>query len=77
MSTIDDKVLIDKIIAANGYYETDPRVYLIVEYTNAYGNQTWGVTWSNEEAERKERYLIETPYVRNPKIIWSAERDTN
>ena len=73
MSTIDSRDLIDKIVAADGYYEDDPRVALIVEYTNANGNQTWGVTWSNESAARQRRYLEETEYVRNPKVLWTAK----
>jgi hypothetical protein len=73
MATIDSKNLIDKIIANNGYYEDDPRVYKIVEYTNAYGNTTWGVTWSNELSSSRDRYLIETEFVKNPKVIWEAK----
>jgi len=75
MSTINSKEIIDEIIANHGYYSDDPRVYMIVEYTNAYGNKTWGVTWINELPERRERYLEETKYVRNPKIIWQAKND--
>lgn len=45
MATIDSKQIIDEIIKRNGYYEDDPRVALIVEYINAYGNKTWGVTF--------------------------------
>lgn len=72
MATIDDKKLIDTIISNNGHYEDDPRVARIVEYTNAYGNTTWGVTWSNEAPIRQLRYTEETHYVRNPKVIWSS-----
>lgn len=71
MATIDDKKTIDDIIKNNGYYEDDPRVYMIVEYTNAYGKITWGVTWKNQQD--KQKYLEETQYVRNPKVIWKAE----
>jgi hypothetical protein len=72
MATIDNKALIDEIIKNNGYYENDPQVHMIVQYTNAYGNITWGVTWCNEPALRRERYLTETEYVINPKVIWKA-----
>jgi hypothetical protein len=72
MSTIDNKELIDTIIAQNGYFEDDPRVYQIVEYRNAYGNIAWGVTWINETMDRRERYLKETYYVRRPKLIWKS-----
>ena len=73
MSTIDNKNLIDKIIANDGCYEDDPRVFMIVEYTNTYGNRTWGVTWVNESESQKFRYCIETEYVRNPKTIWTIQ----
>lgn len=73
MATIDRKDIINEIIAKNGYYEDDPRVHMIVEYTNANGNRTWGVTWSNETNASKRRYLIETEFVRDPKVIWKAE----
>ncbi len=73
MATIDDKNLIDLIITNNGYYEDDPRAYMIVEYTNSYGNITYGVTWVNESRERRTRYLNETQYVQNPKVIWHSE----
>ena len=73
MSTIDNEQLIKKLIENDGYYEGDPQVYLIVEYTNAYGNKTWGVTWSNELPERRLRYLIPTEFVQNPKIIWACD----
>lgn len=75
MSTIDSKELIDLIIARNGFYEDDPRVALIVEYTNAYGNRTWGVTWSNEHISRQERYLLESAFVNKPKVIWRASEN--
>jgi hypothetical protein len=71
MATIDSKNIIDDIIAKDGYYEDDPRAFMIVEYTNSYGNQTWGVTWVNDRA--KYRYLQETAFVKNPKVIWRAK----
>lgn len=73
MATIDSKHVIDEIIANNGHYEGDPQVHRIVEYRNAFGNTTWGVTWSNEHPHARDRYLIETEYVRNPKSIWCRD----
>jgi hypothetical protein len=73
MATIDNKGIIDNIIANNGYYDDDPRVYMIVEYTNFNGSQTYGVTWTNESRERRTRYLNETDFVINPKVIWHSE----
>lgn len=73
MATIDSKKLIDEIIAANGYYYDDPRVYMVVEYTNFNGNITWGITYVTESSKMRTRYLDETEYVRNPKVIWHSE----
>lgn len=73
MATIDSKEMIKELIANNGHYEDDPQVAVIVEYTNAYGNQTYGVTWVNENKNAQYRYLVETNFVRNPKIIWEKE----
>lgn len=67
MATIDDKGMIDELIKNNGHYEDDPQVYMIVEYTNAYGNKTWGVTWVNEPVQFKTKYLNESQFVQNPK----------
>lgn len=53
MATIDSKALIDQIIATDGYYEDDPRVYMIVEYTNANNNQTWGILTSMKEKKHE------------------------
>lgn len=70
MSTIDNKNIIKEIIEKDGYYDDDPRIYMIVEYTNANGKITWGVTWSSESFTARTRYLDETEYVRNPRVIW-------
>lgn len=73
MATIDSKDIIDNIIANKGFYEGDPQVYMIVEYINAYGNKTWGVTWCNEQKQRKTRYLEESQFINKPKVIWHSE----
>lgn len=73
MATINDKKMIDDIIANNGYYEGDhnePCAVKIVEYTNAWGKVTWGVVWDNEHPSRWNRYLKASEYVQNPKVIW-------
>jgi hypothetical protein len=71
MATIDNEIIIKELIARNGYYPDDPRVWRIVEYTNCYGVRTWGVTWPHEQ--NRDRYLLETYYVRSPKNIWCAQ----
>ncbi len=70
MATIDNKQMIDKLIANNGCYEGDPQIYQIVEYINAYGNITWGVTWSNEHPAMRRRYEIESQFINDPHVIW-------
>jgi hypothetical protein len=70
MSTINNKKIIDELIANNGRYSDDPQAVMIVEYTNAWGKMAWGVTWENEPFERQRRYLDASEYVINPKIIW-------
>lgn len=72
MATIDNKTTIDTIIKNNGYYEDDPQVFQIVEYINAYGMTTWGVTWVSESMQRRHRYEIESQYINHPKVIWSS-----
>ena len=74
MATIDNKQIIGEIIAGNGYYQGDERVYQIVEYTNAFGNVTWGVTFEYEKDYMKHRYEEETEYVRNPRVLWSQTK---
>lgn len=73
MSTIDNKQIIDEIIERDGYYFDDPRVYMIVEYINAYGKTTWGITYCTEGHSARTRYLNETQYVRKPRVIWHSE----
>jgi hypothetical protein len=73
MATIDDKRLIDALIAAGGHYEDDPDVAVIVEYTNASGGTCWGVTWVHESPERQRRYLQATAYVQAPRLLWARE----
>lgn len=71
MATIDDKILVDKIIAANGrLWEEDPPVLKIVEYTNVFdGRKAWGII---SEGESLGKY-VETEFVRNPVTIWEQE----
>ena len=72
MATIDNEEMIRNLIANNGHFEDDPRVYQIVEYTNYNGRLTWGVTWKNESLNRLHRYEIPSEYVIAPKVIWKA-----
>ena len=66
MATID-KEMADKIAAANGYYADDPRVMRIVEYTNAWGKQAYGIEYAHEVGKYSP-----SGYVNDPKVYWSA-----
>lgn len=80
MATIDNKAIIDKLIAGNGVYTEenddpdypypDPAAVKIIEYTNREGRTTWGVVFETERRESHDRYEEETEYVRNPRVIW-------
>lgn len=77
MSTIDKK-LADKLVAGNGWVNGDrdnrtgdnPRVLRIVEYTNAWGGQSFGATF---DGQNPKTYLVPTAYIRNPSIYWEAQ----
>ncbi len=72
MSTFTSRNLIDQIISNDGYYENDPRVVYIVEYTNYWNRIVYGITWINESSIRQRRYMTHTKYTHNPKIIYSS-----
>jgi len=78
MATIDSKEFIDQIIANNGWHDDadhdapdNPRVALIVEYINAFGKRTWGVTFIGDKDIN--RYIRESEYIQDPMVIWNAE----
>src|SRR5262245_29211634 len=73
VSTINSRAIIDELIANDGYSEDDPRVAMIVEYTNRAGHQCWGVTWTIETPDRQRRYLVESGFVQQPRVLWAAE----
>jgi hypothetical protein len=59
MPTVD-KETADKLIANDGYYPPDPRVFRIVRYENSFnGEHSYGAYHESE-------------YVRNPMVYWSA-----
>ena len=81
MTTVD-RDFAEKIIRYNGFvceedkkdYEAhggynggdNPRAVRIVEYTNAWGNRAYGITFENETPERQKRYLVTSDYIRDP-----------
>jgi|WetSurMetagenome_2_1015567.scaffolds.fasta_scaffold353251_2 hypothetical protein len=67
MATVD-KEIAEELIKNKGIYFDDPPAALIVEYTNAWGGTSYGLTYMSEGDPH--RYLRETQYVRNPKVLW-------
>lgn len=86
MATIDDKSIIDKIIASNGDYADgedhddddedelppDPPVIKIVEYNTPEGGTTWGVVWEGDGAH-PDRYNWPSAFVLNPRTIFERK----
>lgn len=68
MPTIDDRALVDEIIAGEGYYKTDPLCKKIVQYTNAWGGTAYGLIYEG----MPDDLYAESEYVRNPQTIWEA-----
>lgn len=68
MATVS-KELAEQIIAADGYYATDPRVMQVVKYDNAFGGESWAILYEQDVAINR---YAETAYVRNPQIVWSV-----
>lgn len=64
MGTVD-KQIADQIIAGK-YAAEDGWPIRIVEYTNAWGKQAYGV----EHNERDHGKYSASEYVRNPKVYW-------
>jgi hypothetical protein len=63
MATID-KTIADRIVAGEF---TEDNINRIVRYINAWSNPAYGVTFGTQD---KSRYMVETPFVRNPVIYW-------
>jgi hypothetical protein len=72
MATINSKVIVDKIIAGNGWFEdvgSEPRVIRIVQYNNKFnGGIAYGLIF---EGEDPLRYHMSYD-CHNPRTIWDA-----
>jgi len=68
MPTINSREIIDTLIKNDGHYEDDPPASVIVEYTNAWGGKSFGITYMVWDDPNK--YLISSEFVQNPKILW-------
>lgn len=66
MGTVS-KELADEIKKNNGHYSDDPRVMRIVEYTNAWGKQAYGLEYAQDIGKYSE-----SEYVQSPKIYWEV-----
>lgn len=65
------KATADKLVAQDGYYGDDPRVYRIVEYDNAFGGVSYGVEYLSPVLILGQ--YTESEYVRNPRVYWEAK----
>lgn len=67
MATIGKRIA-DQIKDNDGYYDTDPRVVRIVEYTDMGGKQAYGIEYGHQLGK-----YAESAYIRSPKVYWQAE----
>jgi hypothetical protein len=67
MSTFNDRIFVEKLIAANGRYLDDPPVIKIVEYTNNWGGTCWGVIHQGQDPNMYQP----SDYVHDPKTIFT------
>lgn len=67
MATVS-KELADTLAKNDGHYSDDPRVSRIVEYTNAWGKQAYGLEYPGQEGKYSP-----SEYVIDPKVYWEAK----
>lgn len=70
MATINSKEIIQQMVDNNGIYFGDPQVLAIYEYRSSLGNHT---TWSVCYNEHDRRATLSSPYVCDPRPIWTRE----
>lgn len=68
MATVEDRKLVDEIIAGNGHYYDDPRVVKIVQYQNTNGGICYGLIYEYDDGNK----YAESPFVCNPTVIWEV-----
>lgn len=71
----------DRMIAGKGWIEPDevyphnapdnPRAIVIVEYDNAFGGLSYGVTFEGDRSPY--RYMNPSASIQNPRIYWEAD----
>ena len=69
MTSIDDRAMVDEIIAANGDQDTTH----IIEYQNQFDGRT---AWKLCYTEKMYKYAMETGSFIGPKLIWTQEETT-
>ena len=63
------KATADKIKAADGHYDDDPRVMRIVEYTDMAGQQAFGLEYEGQIGK-----YAESVYIRKPKVYFEVKK---
>ena len=67
MATIHKRTA-DEIVACNGQYKDDPPVLRIVQYTNAWGGEAYGLEYEGQLGKYSP-----SQYVIDPKVYWEAK----
>ena len=70
MSSIDDRAMVDEIIAANGEAGGTQDTTHIIEYQNMHDGRT---AWKLCRSEEMYAYAMETGSFIGPKLIWTQE----
>lgn len=74
MATITDPDIVRIIVENNGYVACDPQAVCVWEYTSSLTDRPcWAVYWDGS-TNTAEAALKVSPYVVNPRLIWSRER---
>lgn len=69
MPTINHTIA-KKIIAEDGYYEDDPRVYMVLKYQNIFdGDWSYAIAYTLEQAVN---YIL-APNCKDPMILWGRK----
>lgn len=71
MPSFNSKEIVDKIIAGNGHYDTDPQALEVCQYQTPEGGTAYHVAYT----ERDRFNLRTSPFVHNINVLW--ERDEN
>ena len=75
MATVNNREIVDTLIANNGWYPGDEiQVVRIVQYNNAFnGGTAYGLIYQNDPLNMYDP----SPYIINPTTIWEAKNGTH